>query len=926
MGNYTLAEQNYLEAKDIRERVLGKENQDYATSLDNLGYATSLHNLGLVYVSMGNYALAEQYHLEVKDIIERILGKEHQDYATALDSLGSVYVYMGNYALAEQYHLEAKGIRERVLGKEHPHYVISLDNLGLVYGSMGNYALAEQYLLEAKDIFERVFGKEHPHYAASLFNLGLFHESMGNYALAEQYLLEAKNILEKVLGKEHLEYAISLHNLGFVNKSIGNYTLAEQYLLEAKDIFERVLGKEHPNYAASLNNLGSANKSMENYTLAEQYLLEAKGIREKTLGKEHPHYAVSLSNLGEMYKSMGNYALAEQIYLEEKDILERILGKEHPRYANSLNNLGVMYTYMGDYIQALALKRKSNHLFKTLAIRNFMFLSEQQRSHYWDKMAYRFEASYSLSWLNPTLESNCLNYDNTLFTKGILLRTTNAVRASIYNSGDHELIAQFETLCRLRQQIAALRQSGSENEAFIQNLEQEADTLDKSLIQKSSAFMELQADFTLGWQDVRDHLQPNEVAIEFVSFWLFDKEKTNRYAALILRSGMNAPEWVPLCEEGVLADIFARLTDRVALVEPEEKPKEQTKILYDEYGPQLYAAIWQPMEEAKTLEGVKTIYYAPSGLLHKLSFDAIPAADGKRLSDLYDMNLVSSTREVVYRHNKNTEKPESAAVYGGLLYDLPAGRMTEEAKPYQSQEAQTNTDLPKDIPRSVREERLEELHFTMLESTRIHDQLINSKIRTDLYVAARGNKESFKKLDKKKTGIIHLATHGFFIEDIKKDYEKKRQLEWLGNRKKVYDNPLLRSGLALAGANNAWSGNPIEGVENGILFADDIAKMNLLGAELVVLSACNTGLGEIKNGEGVFGLQRAFKLAGAETVIMSLWSVADKFTYKFMKTFYENWLKGKSKQEAFKETQRHFRADEKYTSPYYWAAFVCLDG
>jgi CHAT domain-containing protein len=199
------------------------------------------------------------------------------------------------------------------------------------------------------------------------------------------------------------------------------------------------------------------------------------------------------------------------------------------------------------------------------------------------------------------------------------------------------------------------------------------------------------------------------------------------------------------------------------------------------------------------------------------------------------------------------------------------------------------------------------------------------QIRVIRYSGVKGNKESFKALSGKKTSIIHLATHGFFMEDVESDNEKQERLKRLGGGQKAYENQLLRSGLILAGGNKAWTGEPVEGVENGILFADDVAKMNLLGAELIVLSACVTALGEINNSEGVFGLQRAFKLAGAQTLVMSLWEVDDKATSIIMGEFYRNWLSGMSKQEAFKAAQRSLRKEERFSSPYFWAAFVMMD-
>jgi tetratricopeptide (TPR) repeat protein len=907
MGNYTLAEKYYLEAKDTWGKVLGKDHPDYALSLCNMG--TLYHN-------MGNYTLAEKYYLEAKETWGKVLGKEHPYYATSLNNLGILYSDMGDYALAEEYYLEAKDLREKVLGKVHPDYSMSLNNLGSLYFSMGDYAKVDEYFLEAKDICEKVLGKEHSSYITLLNNLGGLYNTMGDYARAEGYFLEAKETCEKVLGKEHPSYAALLNNLGELYNTMGDCARAEEYYLEAKETCEKVLGKEHPDYAALLNNLGELYRITDDNTKAEEYYLEAKDICEKVLGKEHPDYAALLNNFGMLCFSMSNYAKAEEYFLEAKIIWERVLNKENQNYTFLLDNMYSLYLAMGESSKALAYRNEEYQQTTKSVDQCFSFLSEQQREKYWNVHSVSFELTYSLSWFHPAPETSALSYNSTLFSKSLLLRSTNAVRDSVYSSDDQSLITQYENLSRLRQRIETLRQSGGGNEAYIQEIEKQADVIDKSLTQASAAYREFQADLSLSWQDIRNSLQEGEAAIEFVSFQLFDKEWTDKtiYAALVLRPNMDTPAWIPLCEETDLADFFKSPNGYDLL--------KQVQSLYDQNGPTLYAAIWQPLE--KELDGVTTVYYSPSGLLHKLNFNAISITENSRLMDVYDLNLVSSTREVAYRNSKTASKPNSAVVYGWLQYDMEADSMKQEAIAYKlDARIQRNIALPKDIFRNNSQPDWKPLHFTYNESTSIQKILCENNITVSLYQGPKGNKESFKNLDGKRIAAIHLATHGFFFNDIEKNYEERKLLERLGGWKKAIENPLMRSGLLLAGSRKAWEGSLVEGVENGILFGVDVAHMNLLGAELVVLSACETALGVVNNSEGVFGLQRAFKLAGAETILMSMWEVDDQATSELMIDFYKNWLSGMSKQGAFKKTQQNMR--KRYPSPYYWAAFVMLD-
>jgi CHAT domain-containing protein len=869
------------------------------------------------YYNKGDYTNALECFLELKDIWERQVGKykEHSDYVLLLNVLGSLYHDTGDYTRAEKFFLESKAIWEKVSGrKESPDYVALLDSLGKVYQSNGDFTRAEECFFESKDIIVKLWGEENPNCAVMINTLGVLYYVMGDYNCAEEFFLESKAIWEKVSGgKESPDYGALLNNLGALYKIKGDYTRAEEFFLESKNISEKQ-GKNNYDYVESLNSMGVLCRIKGDYTHAEEFFLESKDILERLTNKEHPSYIPLLHNLGVLYHYKGDYARAEECLLESKARWERVLGKEHYSYSAELENLYLFYLSMGKYKQAVAYKEEANQHNTSLVNRVFSFLPGRERETYWNDISSSFESSYSLSWFHPIPESNALNYNNALFTKGLLLRTTNAVRDSINamrdsikSSGDQNLIEQYNEFSRLRRQIGNLQQRKDRNEAYIKNLEDQAEKLDKSLTQASAAFREFKIDLTLNWQNVQDTLKPEEAAIEFVSFKLYDGKwtSTTKYAALVLRSCMDAPEWVPLphCEETVSA--FLKKQN-------ENTSSEQEKKLYDENGSALYAAVWQPLE--KTLEGVISVYYSPSGLLHKISFNAIPVKEGLPLTDVYDLNLASSTREIVYRGRKKQQRPDSGVIYSGLIYTMD------------DTETQEKTDLP-DILRegNLLQLRWRRLPYSEKEGIDIKKILTEKSIPVDLYSEEKGNKESFINLDGKKKNILHISTHGLFLGDIEKNYGERERLERLGGGPKIFKNPLLRSGLIMAGCNNAWKGEPVAGVGNGVLFADDVAEMDLLGAQLVALSACNTALGEINDSEGVFGLQRAFKLAGAETLIVSLWNVSDEATSILMTSFYEKWLSGKGKQEAFKYAQKQLRANPEYSSPFYWASFVMID-
>jgi CHAT domain-containing protein len=274
---------------------------------------------------------------------------------------------------------------------------------------------------------------------------------------------------------------------------------------------------------------------------------------------------------------------------------------------------------------------------------------------------------------------------------------------------------------------------------------------------------------------------------------------------------------------------------------------------------------------------------------------------------------------------KDEIKPSSVSLFGGIQYDLNEEEMALIATQYSDSEILSkDRSFVNDSTRSINSFSF--LNGTLQEVEAISAQFKKNGIATSLFTGTQANEEQFKLLNKQPVEVIHIATHGFF-NPIEKD--KPSELDdflFSGNQQfKLSPNPLLRSGVIMAGGNKAWKGNePVAGMEDGILTAQEIADMNLFNTELVVLSACETGLGDIDNGEGVFGLQRAFKLAGVNSIIMSLWKVPDQATSEMMQLFYEKWLGGMKKQQAFIETQREMKY--RYpNNPASWAGFVMVD-
>ena len=884
---------------------------------------------------------AGKYHEAAKLIETHKPQLQKSDYYVSfLTMLGLAYTMTGNYPQAETSYIEEKAVYEKTMGKEHSGYITATTQLGYIYRQMGDYAKAEPCYLEVKSIREKVSGKNHADYASAVNQLAGLYNDMGDYTRAVKYYLEAKTIQEKVEGKENITYADIVNNLATAYRNMGEYAKAETFFREAMTVGVKVVGKDNANYALYLSNLGSVYHIKGDYTQAEKFYGESKTIYEKIVGKAHPAYASALQNLGLLYNDKGDVARAETSFQEEKAIWEKWFGKENSNHITSLNNLGNLYLTAKNYTKAESVKTEVDQIVTGQIGKSFTTLSERQRSLFWDKNNHHFEAGYSYAHAYPSNSMVAHTYDNTLFTKGLLLRTTNGIRDAIYSSGNKALINQYEELTAIRQTIGALQAKSPPDLREIGILEDRADNLDKTITTASAAYRDIKKDISMNWQNVRDALQSGEAAIEFVHFRLYGKKGFTDnvlYCAMLLKKDSKAPVWIPLCDEKQMQALTKRDKDM--------SDEDFTQQLYSEKGDNLFRLIWQPLE--KELQGIRTIYYSPSGMLHQIAFSAIPAADGRdaarhrlpradgvtTLSDKYDLQLVSSTRELTrLKKDKTGTLPKgTAAVYGGLYYNAEKDQLIAESR--KARRAATPTQgigtsqvmiaavFPKNIQRGG---TWSFLPGTQDETEQICEYLNKRKIPNRLYSEIVGNEESFKQLSGTPAGIIHLATHGFFLQDIEDEDNRDVVQRLGGGGRKAFENPLLRSGLLMAGANRAWTGEDvIEGIEDGILTADEIAQMNLIKTQLVVLSACETGLGEAKSSEGVFGLQRAFKLAGVETLVMSLWTVPDDATAELMTGFYQLWLSGKTKREAFATAQKQVR--EKYKEPYYWAGFVMMD-
>ena len=852
----------------------------------------------------------------------------------------------GKYAEAVPPAEEALRVAEATFGPEHGNLAASLNNLAVLYLEQARYADAEPLFKRALATLEKALGPDHPAQTASLNSLARLYLEQGRYADAEPLFKRALAIREKALGPDHQLVAQSLNNLAQWYFQQGRYADAEPLDKRALAIFEKALGPDHPYVATPLNNLALLYKEQGRYADAEPLCKRALAIYEKALGPDHPYVATPLNNLALLYKEQGRYADAEPLFKRALAIFEKTLGPDHPNVAQSLNNLAVFF-YAG--AQPAQAEPIFDRAFETLARQfeyYFTYMSEKERLAYLATVQYQFPAYFSFCFTYrqqfPELAGKM--YDTVLWQKGFIAQSVAALRAKILASGDAEALRLLDELAAKKSELAKLASATAEADpqkqaarrAQIERLKKEANELEKELVKRSGSLAEEKRLAHATWQQVRDALKPDEAAVEVVRFPFHDGKKwtgANEYVALIVRPESSQPQFVVLGEAKELEEDPLRDYRRTMRGVKVEGAESETKAATPNAS--FYQAFWKPLESA--LRGARRVYVSTDGMLNQVALGVVPDNAGQLLMERYDLRIVPSTKDVLRQRKAATEN--TAVVIGNPLFGLDEAQQRVALREMQTEQREKTEKTAKAAAaepvllasaeqrsRDLRGGTLKPLPGTQKEAEKVSSLLEEQHWDVGLYTGENALEERVKGVQSPR--VLHLATHGFFESD---QEWKQRVLagELGGEQPPGLEDPMLRSGLYFTGANRTLEGKtPSADMDDGVLTAYEATQINLQGTELVVLSGCETGLGESKNGEGVFGLRRALQEAGAETVLMSMWSVPDQETQELMTLFYQKWLGGKEKHEALREAQSELRATVKARYgrdlPYYWGAFVLV--
>lgn len=929
LGEMSLAEQNFNRAIEILNTsstsnsliatvkgnlaVLKQDMGDYGTaemlfdeqikllqneSNSTLMYATALNNAATLKQIQAEYLQALNLLNEALQVVKSTSGEKSLNYASVVENLSLVQTELGNFSEAELLLNQTLEIRKSTLGKSHPLYASTLQNLGRLKQQRGKYQEAEPLFVKALKIKEASLGKSHPSYAFALNNMALLYQTMGNFNQAEPLFEQTANVYKVAYGEMHPEYATALENLATIKKLKGNDNEAAQILQKAVEIDEQVLGTNHPRYATALHNLASTYKDMKRYEEAASLFSKALKIDKNVFGEEHPAYASTLYNLAVLQQELKQIDSAEINFIKALDIREKAFGKNHPDYAYSLYGLAGLYHLTGAYTKAKTYYDQVIGNYLQQIDDFFPSLSEKEKSAFYGKIKPVIESyqDFAIEYANSNIQDSEVIigdlYNLQLSTKALLLHASNKVRNRILNSSNPELIDNYQKWTEMKEMLSKYLSFSTEElsaqNISIENISNEINQLEKYLSQQSESFADEIDSEVIKWNQIAAQLEPSEAAVEILRIKKRYISDSIMYVALIVKPANTIPEYVVLNEGTHLESrYFNYYRNAIKFTVGDE-------ISYQQF--------WAPID-AK-LHGIETVFASADGVYNKININTLfDPKENKYVIDEYNVRSVSNTKEIVGAHQSIDNSDNIAAVFGfpdfniGLEDDFSAAGKTRASR----------FGFSENIP---------ELPGTDTEVNELNKLLSNNGWQTSLFTREKASETQIKQVNSPK--LMHVATHGFFMPDI--DYEEETDYGLYFNDQNY--NPLFRSGLLLAGAANSIYKEKQLDDQDGILTAYEAMNLDLDQTSLVVLSACETGVGEVKNGEGVYGLQRAFIVAGAESVIMSLWQVDDYTTQRLMILFYENWLSGQNKFEAFKNASKKLK--EEFKDPYHWGAFVIL--
>lgn len=845
-------------------------------------------------------------------ISEKVLGTEQPFVATLLMCLSDYYEDKQDPARTLALRERAVAIFEKALGDEHPRTVSASRSLAFAYSEANDVVKAERLVRRALEISEKTLGPDHYLFARCLHTLAVVRVDSKKL----ENLQRALKIAEETVGPDHIFVGNVLTTIGLFYLNKGDYRQAEPFLLRSKAAYEKTQGPGNVSSAVDLHNLGIIARQRKDYTKAEDYYRQAIAIVEKAFGPENPRLANILNNIANIYRAKGEYAKSLEAHHRVLRIWETNWGPYHPYTLLSLGNIAKTYAAQGSIAEAIKFQARVDAVIERNIEMNLAVGSERQKLYYLNSIAERTDRTISL---NANLAPNdpsasALAALVLLQRKGRVLDAMSESFASLRrrsNSEEQSLIEQFNSTTA---ELARLVLNGPQKLSYedhqkkVHELEEQKERLEADISRRSAEFRANSQAVTLG--AVQAAIPANAALIEFAIYHPFDPKaesnseayKAPRYIAYVLRRNQEVA-WHDLGDAKAIDEAIEAW--RRALRDPKYDDVKQLGRLVDQ----------KVMQPVRALIGEATqLLLSPDGSLNLIPFEALVDEKGRFLIERYSSSYLTTGRDLLRLAVERSGSGEFLVMAAPSFGDP---EMASALKPDVTMSARTS---PAGKRQSVTTGRdLSNVYFASLEGTAREARAIKMLFPEARVVTGGEATESLlKHVDRPR--VVHLATHGFFLRDATNDEaneDANRGATRAISANVRVENPLLRSGLALSGANLNKGAT-----DDGILTALEASGLNLWGTKLVTLSACDTGLGEVENGEGVYGFRRAFVLAGAETLVMSLWSVSDYVTREMMTAYYEDLKRGQGRGEALRQAKLNMLKRNDRRHPFYWASFI----
>lgn len=871
--------------------------------LDNNDYSNILIIVSNHYFNQDDYITASIY---LEKALDKAEDKSSFNYGMALSNLSLAYSELGR--IEEAIELSKQAVYLCDSTKDFSSYVGRLSNLAHCYAKANRPKDALRINKACYDLLKEKLGIANYQTMRVANNLATCYAELG-------YNNDAKKLLFMIVENAEKENDKNGEILGSAYNNIAMYYAIKEndlnaslnFIGKAYEIRKNILGEKNLYTIETLYNKGRILLEQDDFYEAFANIKKALDQTKALVGDNSLRYIEKSRILPSIYAKHGDFDQAKKIGEDRFSLIKKTVNETHGLYLGALEDLSELYFFAKDTIKLRKTIINASTNYRKMINSDFPNYTSIERANVVSNMERFFDWLFPLVCYYKQNPEICSEYYNALLLrKGILLNSEIEFGRLIRESGDLGLIKNYNELIANKNLLNRQYQLPVEQRIFdVDSLRHAINEKEDYLVSASKEYGDYTKRFRTNWKDIRDKLKDGELSVEFVEFYDTCSIQNRIYYALVINKYSDSPELVPLCMEQQIHEV----------------------IKSDNPGG-LYRLIWNPILQNN--KNVNTLFFSPAGILNNIAIEYADINEHENISDKYSIYRLSSTREIV--DNQETSC-NTAALYGGLDYSvdtnvLLAQNVRSGVEAYSSVMYRGLSDSL-----SVRNS-FEPLYNTKTEIAEIDKTLKKGKVAVSMYSDTFGTEESFKALSGKGMNLIHLATHGMYIGASEAESKKKEinlsfiQLDDNGGGQIQEDKSLSRSFLVMSGGDMLPSHKEVpDNLEDGILTASEISKLDLRGLDLVVLSACQTALGDVDN-EGVYGLQRGFKKAGARTILMSLDKVDDEATKLLMVEFYKNLMTGKSKHQSLKDAQTYLRQVDngKYNKPEYWASFIMLDG